>query len=33
MTLIGSEQIEFTAIYPDVYADEAEPGEVKVWEI
>ncbi|HWQ71466.1 MAG TPA: glutamine amidotransferase [Desulfitobacteriaceae bacterium] len=33
LTLIGSEQIEFTAIYPDVYADEAEPGEVKVWKI
>jgi methylamine---glutamate N-methyltransferase subunit A len=33
ITLIGSEQIEFTAVYPDVYADEVEPGEVKVWNI
>ena len=33
MTLIGSEQIEFTAVYPDAYAEEMEPGEVMVWNI
>ncbi|AGL02290.1 glutamine amidotransferase [Desulfoscipio gibsoniae] len=33
ITLIGSEQIEFTAVFPDVYADEIEPGEVMVWNI
>lgn len=33
MTLFGSEQIEFTAIFPDVYAEEMEPGAVRVWNI
>lgn len=33
ITMFGSEQIEFTKICPDVYADEVEPGEVKVWNI
>ena len=33
MVLMGSEQIEFTALYSDVYADEMEPGEVRVWNI
>lgn len=32
-TLFGSEQIEFTSIFPDVYAEEMEPGEVRVWNI
>lgn len=32
-TLFGSEQIEFTSLYPEVYAEEVEPGEVKVWNI
>lgn len=32
-TMFGSEQIEFTKIFPDVYADEVEPGEVRVWNI
>ena len=31
--LFGSEQIEFTTIFPDVYAEEMEPGEVRVWNI
>lgn len=33
LTMLGSEQIEFTALFPDVYADEIEPGEVRVWNI
>ena len=33
MTLFGSEQIEFTAVFPDVYAEEMEPGEIRVWNI
>jgi len=33
ITLIGSEQIEFTAVVSDVYADEIEPGEIRVWNI
>lgn len=33
VTLFGSEQIEFTTIDPDVYAEEMEPGEVRVWTI
>jgi glutamine phosphoribosylpyrophosphate amidotransferase len=33
ITMFGSEQIEFTKIFPDVYADEVEPGEVRVWNI
>lgn len=33
ITLFGSEQIEFTAMLEDGYADEVEPGEVKVWNI
>lgn len=32
-TLFGSEQIEFTSVYPDVFADEMEPGEIRVWNI
>ena len=32
-TLLGSEQIEFTTLFPDVYAEELEPGEVRVWNI
>lgn len=32
-TLFGSEQIEFTSLYPEVYAEEVEPGEVKIWNI
>ncbi|TYQ17949.1 UNVERIFIED_CONTAM: glutamine amidotransferase-like protein [Acetivibrio alkalicellulosi] len=32
-TLLGSEQIEFTNIFPDVYAQEMEPGEVRIWNI
>lgn len=31
--LLGSEQIEFTPIFPDVYAEEIEPGEVRVWNL
>ncbi len=33
MVLLGSEQIEFTAVMQDVYADEIGPGEVKVWNV
>lgn len=33
ITLLGSEQIEFTTIFPDVYAEELEPGEVRVWNL
>lgn len=33
MTLLGSEQIEFTSIFPDVCAEEMDPGEVRVWNI
>lgn len=33
VVLFGSEQLEFTPIFPDVYAEEMEPGEVKVWNI
>jgi hypothetical protein len=33
MTLLGSEQIEFTALFSDVYAEEMDPGEVRVWNI
>ena len=33
MTLMGSEQIEFTSMFPDIYAEEVEPGEVRVWNI
>ncbi len=32
-TLLGSEQIEFTTLFPDVYAEELEPGEVRVWNL
>ncbi|ADQ13692.1 class II glutamine amidotransferase [Halanaerobium hydrogeniformans] len=31
--LMGSEQIEFTPIFEDIYAREMEPSEVKVWSI
>lgn len=31
--LFGSEQIEFTVFYPDAYADEMEPGEMRVWNL
>ncbi|MBS4024380.1 MAG: glutamine amidotransferase [Clostridia bacterium] len=31
--LFGSEQIEFTTIFPDVFAEEMEPGEIRVWNI
>ena len=33
VTLLGSEQIEFTTIFPDVYAEELAPGEVRVWNL
>lgn len=33
VVLFGSEQIEFTAVLPDVFAEEIEPGEVRVWNI
>lgn len=33
VTLLGSEQIEFTTIFPDVYAEEMEPGEVRTWNV
>lgn len=33
MTVFGSEQIEFTQLFPNVYAEELEPGEVRVWNI
>lgn len=33
VTVFGSEQIEFTHLFPDVYAEELEPGEVRVWNI
>ncbi len=33
ITLLGSEQIEFTTIFPDVYAEELAPGEVRVWNL
>jgi glutamine phosphoribosylpyrophosphate amidotransferase len=33
ITLLGSEQIEFTTLFPDVYAEELEPGEVRVWNL
>lgn len=33
LTLLGSEQIEFTSIFPDVYAEELDPGEVRVWNL
>jgi methylamine---glutamate N-methyltransferase subunit A len=33
MIFMGSEQIEFTVFYPDAYADEMEPGELRVWNI
>lgn len=32
-TLFGSEQIEFTTVFKDVFAEEMEPGEVRVWNI
>ena len=32
-TLFGSEQIEFTTLFPDAFAEEMEPGEVRVWNI
>ncbi len=31
--MFGSEQIEFTALHPDVFAEEMEPGEMRVWSI
>jgi glutamine phosphoribosylpyrophosphate amidotransferase len=31
--LMGSEQIEFSAVSEGIYADEMEPGEVRVWNI
>ena len=33
LVMFGSEQIEFTAIADDVFADEMDPGEVRVWNI
>lgn len=33
MVMLASEQIEFTAIDDSIYADELEPGEVRVWDI
>lgn len=33
MVMFGSEQIEFTAVAQDVFADEMDPGEVRVWSI
>ncbi|HEX3030524.1 MAG TPA: glutamine amidotransferase [Clostridia bacterium] len=33
ITMLGSEQIEFTALFQDVYAEEMEPGEIRVWNI
>lgn len=33
MVMLGSEQIEFTAINEELYAEELEPGEVRVWSI
>lgn len=33
MVMLGSEQIEFTAIDENIYGDELEPGEVRVWSI
>lgn len=33
MVMLGSEQIEFTALENDVFADEIDPGEVRVWNI
>lgn len=33
ITLFGSEQIEFTSMFPDVYAQEMDPGEVRIWNI
>lgn len=33
MILFGSEQIEFTTLFEDVYAEEMEPGEIRVWNI
>lgn len=31
--MFGSEQIEFSAVDEDIYAEEMEPGEVRVWNI
>lgn len=31
--MLGSEQIEFTAVAEDIFAEEMEPGEVRVWNI
>jgi len=33
ITLFGSEQIEFTPVFSDAYAQEMEPSEVKVWNV
>lgn len=33
VVMLGSEQIEFTALQHDVFADEMSPGEVRVWNI
>ncbi len=33
LVLLGSEQIEFTAIVEDAFAEEMAPGEVRVWNI
>jgi glutamine phosphoribosylpyrophosphate amidotransferase len=33
ITLFGSEQIEFTALFPDAFAEEMEPGEARVWNL
>ncbi|HWQ43099.1 MAG TPA: glutamine amidotransferase [Desulfosporosinus sp.] len=33
LVMFGSEQIEFTAIADDVFADEMDPGEVRVWNV
>lgn len=33
LIMFGSEQIEFTALLDDVFAEEMDPGEVRVWNI
>lgn len=33
MVMLGSEQIEFSAIDDELFADEMEPGEVRVWNV
>lgn len=33
ITLFGSEQIEFTALFPEAFAEEMEPGEARVWNL